>query len=98
VRGDDPAREATRPGRWVTVSELSEYAFCPRAHYYRAHPPVGGEAPESARDRARGVVHHARELSGERRIERAGPALVALGLLGLALLAAAALLLAGTLP
>jgi len=54
-------------GRWVTASDLAEYAFCPRAHWYRLHPPREGETA-SARDRATaGSRYHRRVLGDERR-------------------------------
>jgi len=49
-------------GRWVTPSDLAEYAFCPRALYYRRTR----DAPDSeAADR--GATYHRRRLSAERR-------------------------------
>jgi hypothetical protein len=49
------------PGRWTTPSDLAEYAFCPRAHFYRRH----GEAPPSA-EAVAGESYHRRRLSSER--------------------------------
>ncbi|HKV89964.1 MAG TPA: hypothetical protein VJQ43_02070 [Thermoplasmata archaeon] len=63
MRSDANARRA----RYVSASELAEYAFCPRAHYYRLHSegrPVSSDA--SARERA-GVTYHRRTLSSDRR-------------------------------
>jgi hypothetical protein len=56
----DPAAE---DGAWASVSDLAEYAYCPRALWYRHHPPAGGPAPDSALDRSRGEQFHARRLS-----------------------------------
>ena len=36
-------------GRWVSATDLAEYAYCPRAWYYRHHPPPEGPAPGSDR-------------------------------------------------
>lgn len=49
--------------RWVTPSELAEYAYCPRAHYYRRR--YG--APPPGRSLRAGQVYHARALGGELR-------------------------------
>ena len=75
-------------GRWTTPSELAEYAYCPRAWYYRTTRP---EPAPSAGQRA-GVAYHRRELGGERRRADHGRLLwclvlagIALGLLGVAL-------------
>lgn len=51
----------TDEGLWTTPSDLAEYTFCPRAHFYRRH----GEAPRS-RAAASGDAYHRRHLSGER--------------------------------
>ena len=51
---------------WVSASDLADYAFCPRAHYYHEHPPDG--TPDSvAKRRARvGRRYHAAVLGAER--------------------------------
>ncbi|HTT73981.1 MAG TPA: hypothetical protein VMG99_07570 [Thermoplasmata archaeon] len=59
---------------WVSASDLAEYAYCPRAHYYRAHPPPGGERRDALRRAAAGRRYHARELGRERRREAHGGA------------------------
>ncbi len=51
---------------WATASELAEYAYCPRAWYYRRQFP---DAPTTASEAA-GQRYHARLLGGEAR--RAG--------------------------
>jgi len=63
--------------RWVTPSDLAEYAFCPRAlHYRKTRDDPGSEAA------ARGAAYHRRRLSAERRRDEHGRlawAAVALG-------------------
>ena len=77
-----------RDGRWTSASELADYAFCPRSHWYGAHPPPGGPSREGrARSRA-GQRYHARTLVAERRRATRGPAYWAGLLVGIALLAA----------
>jgi hypothetical protein len=73
------------PGRtWTTPSDLAEYAFCPRAHYYRKTR----EAPPT-RSAEAGTAYHRRRLGSERwRAEHPGAAWIAL-LAGAALVAAA---------
>jgi CRISPR/Cas system-associated exonuclease Cas4 (RecB family) len=87
-----PSRKADR-GRldMVAVSELAEYAYCPRAWYYRDHPLPEGPDPRAIRSRRAGVRFHERSLRGVRRRAEYGAiwflALTA-GLLGLVGLAA----------
>jgi len=69
---------------WVTASQLAEYAFCPRAYWYRAHPPPEGPAASSVAALAGGERFHARTLTTRYRRERWSTAwwiLVAAGLL-----------------
>jgi len=69
--------------RWTTPADLAEYAYCPRAHYYRRN----GTAPETPAAAA-GTAYHRRRLGSERwRDEHPGLpwAVVALGALLLAL-------------
>ncbi|MFZ0830213.1 MAG: hypothetical protein WCB18_07765 [Thermoplasmata archaeon] len=54
----------------MTASDLAEYAYCPRAHWYRKHPPVDGPAPSSVEARSRGERYHARTLTTRSRRER----------------------------
>ena len=74
-----------REGPWTTPSDLAEYTFCPRAHYYRRQQ----EEPRTPAAAA-GESYHRRRLSAERwRDEH--PALLWLALaVGLVLLAVAA--------
>jgi hypothetical protein len=80
-----------RSTRMVSASDLAEYAFCPRALYYRRHPdgrPVASDAPE--RERA-GVVYHERTTRSDRRwAETSTIPYVLLLLLGIGLLTLAA--------
>jgi CRISPR/Cas system-associated exonuclease Cas4 (RecB family) len=69
---------------WVTASDLADYEFCPRAYWYRKHPPIDGPSPASVARRATGEQFHARTLSTRLRRERWSTAwwwLVAAGLL-----------------
>lgn len=74
---------------WVSASDLAEYAYCPRAYWYRNHPPPG-PVPRGSRHRAEaGVRYHTRTLRSERaRESNAGTYLLAIGI-GLVLLAIA---------
>jgi hypothetical protein len=53
--------------RWVTPSDLAEYAFCPRALHYRWTRDDPGSEPA-----ARGTAYHRRRLSAERRRDEHG--------------------------
>ena len=71
---------------WTTPSDLADYAYCPRSHWYRHHPPPGGPSP-GAEERAReGVRYHWRELTAERHRAERGAAYWGALLLGVALL------------
>ena len=54
----------------MTASDLAEYAFCPRAHWYETHPPPEGPAPSSRTARAAGERFHASALTRRSRRER----------------------------
>jgi CRISPR/Cas system-associated exonuclease Cas4 (RecB family) len=75
---------------WASASDLEEYAYCPRAHYYRHHPPPGGPAPESVRRADDGRRYHDRVLSAEARREAHGTGYLLAILLGLLLAAGGA--------
>jgi CRISPR/Cas system-associated exonuclease Cas4 (RecB family) len=63
-----------RDGGWVSASDLADYAYCPRAHWYQGHPPPDGPAP-AARERSEsGRRYHADVLGAERRREERGGA------------------------
>lgn len=83
------------PGPWVSASDLAEYAYCPRSHWYSTHPeevPVGTPVDPRAR---RGQRYHQRTLAAERDHDRHVGRYIALLLIGLALLAGGALLFGG---
>jgi CRISPR/Cas system-associated exonuclease Cas4 (RecB family) len=52
---------------FVSASDLADYAYCPRSHWYRYHPPPEGPARDSVRSSAAGTRSHVRQLGGERR-------------------------------
>jgi hypothetical protein len=52
---------------WVSATDLADYAYCPRSHWYHEHPPRGGPSPAARERAAFGQRFHARVLSGERR-------------------------------
>lgn len=56
-------RPEYRPGRWASASDLAEYAYCPRAWYYRHHPPGSGPSAPSRARSATGEAFHARTLA-----------------------------------
>lgn len=76
---------------WTSPSELAEYAYCPRARWYRRHPPPGAPDRAAAARRRAGLRYHHRILSAERRRSEHGGAywtglLLGLLLVGLGLL------------
>lgn len=69
-----------RRPEWVSASDLAEYAYCPRALYYRRAEP---NAPETAPE-ADGRRYHTAVLGAERRRADHGGAIwagVGLGIL-----------------
>lgn len=50
---------------WATATDLAEYAYCPRALYYRRQDPSAPELPSAADGRR----YHERSLAAERRRE-----------------------------
>jgi len=57
---------------WVSVSDLAEYAYCPRAQWYRGHPTDEPPAPSAVRSAQRGEAYHERSLSAVARREERG--------------------------
>jgi CRISPR/Cas system-associated exonuclease Cas4 (RecB family) len=58
---------------WTSPSDIADYVYCPRSHWYRYHPPRGGPTRASQRSALGGVRYHRRVLTGERhRAERGG--------------------------
>jgi CRISPR/Cas system-associated exonuclease Cas4 (RecB family) len=55
------------PDGGVSATDLAEYAYCPRAHWYRDHPPAGAPDRGAQRRADAGRRYHAHELGGERR-------------------------------
>ncbi len=52
------------------MGELAEYAYCPRAWWYRVHPPAEGPDPQSLRRADAGRTAHERRLRATRERER----------------------------
>jgi CRISPR/Cas system-associated exonuclease Cas4 (RecB family) len=73
-------------GSWTSASELADYAFCPRAHWYHDHPPPEGPSSAARARSAAGTRFHATTLSAERHHAEHGGAYWAGLLIGVALL------------
>lgn len=73
--------------RWVSASELADYAYCPRSWWYRDHPPAGGPAPGAERRARAGVAYHQRVLTAERRRDAWSGAVAAAAVLAAVVLA-----------
>lgn len=71
---------------WVSASDLADYAYCPRAHFYHDHPPDGSSDADADRRARAGRAFHARELAGERRRAEHGAAYWGALLVGVVLL------------
>ena len=54
-------------GGWTSPSDLADYAYCPRSHWYRHHPPVRGPTRASLERVRTGVLYHQRTLTAELR-------------------------------
>lgn len=52
---------------WVSASDLADYAYCPRAHWYHDHPPRGGPTARALLRAGDGARYHRRVLGAERR-------------------------------
>ncbi|MGP8076557.1 MAG: hypothetical protein ACLP8Y_07500 [Thermoplasmata archaeon] len=75
---------------WTSASDLADYAYCPRSHWYRHHPPREGPSRASQRSARGGARYHDRVLTAERhRAERGGTywgvLLLGIALIGLGL-------------
>ncbi len=79
---------AAPPPRTITASELAEFAYCPRAWWYSAHPPSGGPEPQSLARAAEGRRFHDARLGAVERREAWGAAAVAAAIAALLLIAA----------
>lgn len=70
------------------MSDLAEYSYCPRAAWYRLHPPPGAPDGASVRALERGQRFHRSHLERTVRRESSGTfgwSLIALAVLLLAL-------------
>lgn len=74
---------------WCSASDLAEYAFCPRAFYFRHHPPDAGIAAGSQRSRDAGHRYHVQRAVGVRNREDRGGAWAAAAVVAVLLLAVA---------
>ncbi|MCI4362818.1 MAG: hypothetical protein L3K13_00710 [Thermoplasmata archaeon] len=74
-------RTPPRGPAWATAAELGEYAFCPRAWHYRAHPPASAPSSEDLERERYGLEFHARALSREQSREHSSPGIAGLGVL-----------------
>jgi len=70
----------------TSPADLADYAYCPRSHWYRHHPPAVGPSAGSQRRSAEGERFHARTLHRTRVRAEHGAAYVALVVLGLLLM------------
>jgi hypothetical protein len=70
---------------WASASDLADYAYCPRSHWYRHHPPAEGPSSFSQRSARGGIRYHERVLTAERHRAERGGTYWAVLLLGLAL-------------
>jgi len=70
---------------WTSASDIADYVYCPRSHWYRHHPPAGGPTRDAERSALGGVRYHERVLSGERHRAERGAAYWAVLLVGVVL-------------
>ncbi|HLM92042.1 MAG TPA: hypothetical protein VK424_08385 [Thermoplasmata archaeon] len=50
----------------TSPSDLADYAYCPRSHWYRHHPPAGGPSEDGRRRSSTGERYHRETLRGTR--------------------------------
>jgi CRISPR/Cas system-associated exonuclease Cas4 (RecB family) len=74
-----------RDAGWTSPSDLADFAYCPRSHWYRNHPPPEGPTRSSQLSALVGERYHERILTGELHHEQRGGAYLALLLVGVAL-------------
>jgi hypothetical protein len=74
---------------WASASDLAEYAYCPRAWYYRKNFPGAPVSPQARSSSQAGERYHRATLAAELRRERYGAGYA------LALLVALALVVGG---
>ena len=71
-------------GQDTSPSDLADYAYCPRSHWYRHHPPPGGPSAEGIRRAEAGTRFHARALHATRLRSERGRAYWVLVVVGVA--------------
>jgi len=59
---------------WASATDLAEYAYCPRAWYYRKNAPDAPVDRRARRASDAGERYHRSTLAGEERRERYGAA------------------------
>jgi CRISPR/Cas system-associated exonuclease Cas4 (RecB family) len=74
---------------WTSPSDLADYVYCPRSHWYRNHPPPGGPSRSSQRSALAGTRYHDRILLAEQHRDERGGAYWAMLFLGVALVGGA---------
>jgi CRISPR/Cas system-associated exonuclease Cas4 (RecB family) len=82
-----PSDRSRTGSDWVSASEVAEYAYCPRAWWYRGHPPPDGPDPRSLRSAEAGRAFHHRSLRAEARRDRWAGALAAAAILSVVAIA-----------
>ena len=50
---------------WTSPSDLADYAYCPRSHWYRHHPPVREPTRSARASSSYGERYHERVLTAE---------------------------------
>lgn len=70
---------------WTSPSDLADYTYCPRSHFYRHHPPPEGPTRSSQLSSLNGVRYHRRVLTAERQRDERGGWYWGVLLVGLAL-------------
>lgn len=72
---------------WVSASDLAEYTYCPRAYWYRKHPPAGEAVGGASRRAEADRRYHAHALRSEEARDSSAGTYVALIGVGVLLLA-----------
>lgn len=67
---------------WTSPSDLADYVYCPRSHWYRNHSPPEGPSRSSQRNALEGLRSHDRILVAEQRRDERGGAYWAVLLAG----------------
>lgn len=74
-----------RDASWTSPSDLADYTYCPRSHWYRYHPPPGGPTSGATESALAGTRYHGRVLTAERHRAERGAAYWAVLLVGVVL-------------